>query len=490
MHKTPQAPSGTEYCIISMAGARPWPLPWLKRSGHRLLVWLLCLLFSLAERAHARLLRPVLHAAAVCFHAAGFSLLYALLAVPAGRPSGLWMRARRYAGALVALGGRAATLERVFVGRGSARGRRLARLVAAMTVRAAVLRAVEDLEAQGLDVRLPAHRALLARLWAALVPAGAGCDTPAHGPQPRPASSGARRPDTPTDDDTIDRGLGPGADGGVRKRRPHLDSAAPEKEGVHAGSDKANRSSSPAHSPSSGLPDDCSAMACDPDPDRLAEMVSRMPAVPSAEWKALGFQGTDPGTDLRSLGVFGLMQLVHYAERHAREARAILARSLGTSGACGAYWPFAAVALNVSGAVVALARDGHLDRRLGALGPPSECDACGLDSGSVSQSLGCLAGAGCGSPSSACSADTSACNARGLGPTRNPGGPAGSAGGRHRAVPGTPTGAIGALAAPYAEMMRAFDAAWVSERPANVFAFVPIFARVRDAYARSLHAVL
>lgn len=36
----------------------------------------------------------------------------------------------------------------------------------------------------------------------------------------------------------------------------------------------------------------------------------------SEQWKLLGFQGTDPATDFRGMGLLGLEQLVYFSENH------------------------------------------------------------------------------------------------------------------------------------------------------------------------------
>jgi hypothetical protein len=60
----------------------------------------------------------------------------------------------------------------------------------------------------------------------------------------------------------------------------------------------------------------------------------------SAQWKALGFQGTDPATDFRGMGVLGLELLLFLAERRPGDMRKILANKLD--------YPFACAAINVA----------------------------------------------------------------------------------------------------------------------------------------------
>lgn len=49
-------------------------------------------------------------------------------------------------------------------------------------------------------------------------------------------------------------------------------------------------------------------------------LVSRV----SEQWKALGFQGNDPATDFRGMGILGLRHLVYFAEKHGGEWRELL----------------------------------------------------------------------------------------------------------------------------------------------------------------------
>jgi hypothetical protein len=76
--------------------------------------------------------------------------------------------------------------------------------------------------------------------------------------------------------------------------------------------------------------------------------LSGMPfKIPSDEWKALGFQGRDPRTDLRGCGFMGLVHLKHFLSKH----RAQLAEALsGTpqSAASLSSFPLSIASINCS----------------------------------------------------------------------------------------------------------------------------------------------
>jgi hypothetical protein len=59
-------------------------------------------------------------------------------------------------------------------------------------------------------------------------------------------------------------------------------------------------------------------------------------------WKDIGFQGKNPATDLRKVGLFGLFCILYFFEKHSTHARKIFEFSLNPSS----KFPFAAVALN------------------------------------------------------------------------------------------------------------------------------------------------
>lgn len=90
------------------------------------------------------------------------------------------------------------------------------------------------------------------------------------------------------------------------------------------------------------------------------------PPVPSEEWKSLGFQGTDPLTDVRGARVSGLVFTARFLEERGPDSRRLL-------GATGDGFPFAIACLNVL-----FLLECHL--RLGGKGgtPPSYCPCCGV----------------------------------------------------------------------------------------------------------------
>ena len=75
-------------------------------------------------------------------------------------------------------------------------------------------------------------------------------------------------------------------------------------------------------------------------------------------WDRLGFQGADPATDLRSMGIFGLLQLLFLACYLPKEAEEILAYSRES----GCNFPFAAVSLNMTKVTIEALREGKLNK--------------------------------------------------------------------------------------------------------------------------------
>ena len=75
-------------------------------------------------------------------------------------------------------------------------------------------------------------------------------------------------------------------------------------------------------------------------------------------WDRLGFQGADPATDLRSMGIYGLLQILFFVSNLPDEADAILTYSRQS----GCNFPFAAVSLNITKMTIETLREGKLNK--------------------------------------------------------------------------------------------------------------------------------
>ncbi len=64
----------------------------------------------------------------------------------------------------------------------------------------------------------------------------------------------------------------------------------------------------------------------------------------SKEWGDIGFQGVDPATDFRGMGVLGLQHLHYFASCRGLQARRALARSAHPPR----FYPFAITGINIS----------------------------------------------------------------------------------------------------------------------------------------------
>lgn len=75
------------------------------------------------------------------------------------------------------------------------------------------------------------------------------------------------------------------------------------------------------------------------------------------DWGDVGFQGDDPSTDFRGMGLFGLNQLTYFASNYPLQAREVLESSNHPRR----YYPFAATGINISNFVWELLGDFHLN---------------------------------------------------------------------------------------------------------------------------------
>lgn len=76
----------------------------------------------------------------------------------------------------------------------------------------------------------------------------------------------------------------------------------------------------------------------------------------SKQWQEIGFQGTDPKTDFRGMGILGLDNLLFFAREYNTQARYVLQHSLHpTQG-----YAFAILGINITSMAQQLLRDGSL----------------------------------------------------------------------------------------------------------------------------------
>lgn len=64
----------------------------------------------------------------------------------------------------------------------------------------------------------------------------------------------------------------------------------------------------------------------------------------SQQWKDMGFQGTDPATDFRGGGIFGLWNLIYFADTYPKEYKLMFRKSVQLNGS----YPFVIAGLNVT----------------------------------------------------------------------------------------------------------------------------------------------
>ncbi|RYH26383.1 hypothetical protein EON65_14650 [archaeon] len=80
----------------------------------------------------------------------------------------------------------------------------------------------------------------------------------------------------------------------------------------------------------------------------LKPHVTRQGGRITAEWGEVGFQGRDPATDFRGMGLLGLIQLVYFSEKMPELAISLLSQSQYDHQ----YFPYAATGINVTAVVV------------------------------------------------------------------------------------------------------------------------------------------
>lgn len=76
----------------------------------------------------------------------------------------------------------------------------------------------------------------------------------------------------------------------------------------------------------------------------------------SSQWTQIGFQGNDPQTDFRGMGMLGLDQLVYLSTKYTSVARAMLSRSHNPKNG----YSFAIVGINMTDLVYTFLKNGNL----------------------------------------------------------------------------------------------------------------------------------
>eukprot|EP01112_Ceratiomyxa_fruticulosa_P021611 TRINITY_DN7666_c0_g3_i2.p1 TRINITY_DN7666_c0_g3~~TRINITY_DN7666_c0_g3_i2.p1 ORF type:complete len:712 (+),score=155.21 TRINITY_DN7666_c0_g3_i2:203-2338(+) len=78
----------------------------------------------------------------------------------------------------------------------------------------------------------------------------------------------------------------------------------------------------------------------------------------SEQWKLIGFQGTDPATDFRGMGILGLENLLYFAEAHSEVFRRIISTNLARKER---EYPVAVAGINLSQMLYDLLRVGETE---------------------------------------------------------------------------------------------------------------------------------
>jgi len=68
----------------------------------------------------------------------------------------------------------------------------------------------------------------------------------------------------------------------------------------------------------------------------------------TAEWGEIGFQGSDPATDFRGMGLLGLVQLLYFTTNYPSKARKVLLSSNHPRR----FYPFAATGINITSLIL------------------------------------------------------------------------------------------------------------------------------------------
>lgn len=91
-------------------------------------------------------------------------------------------------------------------------------------------------------------------------------------------------------------------------------------------------------------------------PPELSNKIRGKDDIVSSRWSHIGFQGEDPGTDFRGMGLLGLVQLEYLSRQPEHVACDLLKRSLNETFS----YPFAIVGINITFNLLNLFKDGYM----------------------------------------------------------------------------------------------------------------------------------
>lgn len=91
-------------------------------------------------------------------------------------------------------------------------------------------------------------------------------------------------------------------------------------------------------------------------PTKFSKYIRHRDDIVSSRWSHIGFQGEDPGTDFRGMGLLGLIQLEYLSQKPNDLARNLLRSSLDEKY----NYPFAIVGINITYNLLKLYRDGTM----------------------------------------------------------------------------------------------------------------------------------